>query len=180
MNRREVIKRTAILMGGVVSAPTIMAILKGCKATPGVAWQPKYFTQQQAYLVTEIAEIIIPKTDTPGAKDAGVPAFIEELVFEVYNETDRTKFVTALDDFTASTNFHNLSAEEQKNAVIEAHTKAINEKPEERPFILRMKELTMSGFFTSQPGATEVLRYEAVPGRYEGCIPFEDIGKAWA
>src|SRR5690606_22081465 len=98
MNRREVIKRTAILMGGVVSAPAIMGILKGCKAKPGVAWTPKYFTQEQAYVITEVAEIIIPKTDTAGAKDAGVPAFIEQMIFEAYSEEDRTKFMAALEN----------------------------------------------------------------------------------
>lgn len=180
MNRREVIKRTAILMGGVVSAPAIMGILKGCKAKPGVAWQPKYFTQEQAYVITEMAEIIIPKTDTAGAKDAGVPAFIEELIFEAYNEADRSKFMSSLEDFTTTSGFINLSAEEQTKVVTEAHAKAIEERPEERPFVMMMKELTMLGYFSSKPGATEVLRYEAVPGYYNGCMPLEEVGRTWA
>jgi gluconate 2-dehydrogenase gamma chain len=180
MNRREVIKRTAILMGGVVSAPAIMGILKGCKAKPGVAWTPKYFTQEQAYVITEVAEIIIPKTDTAGAKDAGVPAFIEEMVFEAYNETDRSKFLAALETFTSETGYLELSTDEQVKVVTEAHAKAIEEKPAERPFVMMMKELTMLGFFTSKPGATEVLRYEPVPGYYNGCMPFEEVGRAWA
>ncbi len=180
MNRRDVIKRTAILMGGVVSAPAIMGILKGCKAKPGVAWQPKYFTQEQAYVITEMAEIIIPKTDTAGAKDAGVPAFIEQMIFEAYSEEDRTKFMAALEDFTTTTSYLDLSAEEQTKVVTDAHAKAIEEKPEERPFVMAMKELTMLGYFTSQPGATEVLRYEAVPGYYNGCMPLEEVGRTWA
>ncbi|MBX7124565.1 MAG: gluconate 2-dehydrogenase subunit 3 family protein, partial [Cyclobacteriaceae bacterium] len=52
--------------------------------------------------------------------------------------------------------------------------------PAERPFILRMKELTMLGFFTSEPGATQVLQYSAVPGAYRGCVPLSEIGKTWA
>lgn len=180
MNRRDVIKRTAILMGGVVSAPAIMGILKGCKAKPGVAWSPKYFTQEQAYVITEMTEIIIPKTDTAGAKDAGVPAFIEQMIFEAYSEADRTKFMASLEDFTATTSYLDLSSEEQNKLVTEAHTKAIEEKPEERPFVMVMKELTMLGYFTSQPGATEVLRYEAVPGYYNGCMPLEEVGRTWA
>jgi hypothetical protein len=55
-------------------------------------------------------------------------------------------------------------------------------KPEKRPFILMTKELTMLGFFTSQPGATQVLQYEAVPGSYKGCIPLSEAGqgRTWA
>jgi gluconate 2-dehydrogenase gamma chain len=49
-----------------------------------------------------------------------------------------------------------------------------------RPFIMTMKELTLLGFFTSKPGVTEVLQYEAVPGRYIGCQPLAEVGKAWA
>jgi len=180
MNRREVIKRTAILMGGAVSVPAIMGILKGCKATPGLEWTPEFFTEDQAHVITEVAEIIIPKTDTPGAKQAGVPAFIEQMIFKAYKESDREKFMTALDEFTTTSGFLKLNGEKQKTYVLEAHQKAIEEKPEQRPFIMMMKELTMLGFFTSKPGATEVLRYEAVPGSYNGCMPFSEVGKTWA
>ncbi|HRJ28540.1 MAG TPA: gluconate 2-dehydrogenase subunit 3 family protein [Cyclobacteriaceae bacterium] len=180
MNRREVIKRTALLMGGVVSAPAIMGILKGCQAKPGIDWTPEFFTADQAYVITEVAEIIIPKTDTPGAKEAGVPSFIEQMIFKAYKEADREKFITALDDFTATSGFLKLNGEKQKAYVLEAHQKAIEEKPEQRPFVMMMKELTMLGFFTSKPGATEVLRYEAVPGYYNGCMPLSEVGKTWA
>ena len=50
----------------------------------------------------------------------------------------------------------------------------------ERPFWRTLKELTLVGYYTSEPGATQELRYEAVPGRYEGCIPFSQIGRTWA
>ncbi len=180
MNRREVIKRTAILMGGAISAPAILGILKGCKAKPGVDWNPQFFTQEQAFVISEVAEIIIPKTDTPGAKEAGVPAFIEQMIFECYSEENRDKFVNALNEFIKTADFPNLSTEKRTEYVFGEHEKAIQEKTQPRPFVLTMKELTMLGFFSSQPGATQVLQYEAVPGRYIGCQPLEEVGKAWA
>jgi hypothetical protein len=42
------------------------------------------------------------------------------------------------------------------------------------------KELTLLGFFTSEPGATQVLQYDPVPGAYHGCVPLEEVGKTWA
>jgi gluconate 2-dehydrogenase gamma chain len=180
MNRREVIKRTALLMGGAVSAPAIMAILNGCKAQPGVEWTPEFFTQDQAFVVTELAEIIIPKTDTPGAKDAGVPAFIEKLVAQVYSQENRDSFMAGLESFTKDSNFVNASAEARLSYVNTAHETAAREMANPRPFIMTMKELTLLGFFTSKPGVTEVLQYEAVPGRYIGCQPLAEVGKAWA
>jgi hypothetical protein len=50
----------------------------------------------------------------------------------------------------------------------------------ERPFILSIKELTLLGFFTSEPGATQVLQYNPVPGAYHGCVPLAEVGKTWA
>jgi len=50
----------------------------------------------------------------------------------------------------------------------------------DRPFILTMKELTVVGFFTSEPGCKQVLQYEPVPGAYHGCIPLAEVGKTWA
>lgn len=181
MNRREVIKRTALLMGGAVSAPAILGILKGCTAKPGVAWKPEFLTEDQAYAITEVAEIIIPKTDTPGAKDAGVPAFIEQMVFKAYKEADRDEFVNGLNEFLAASKFNDLSAEKQKEYVVAEHEKAIKEKGDgKKSFIFAMKELTLLGFFTSQPGATQVLQYEAVPGGYSGCQPLSEVGRTWA
>jgi hypothetical protein len=47
-------------------------------------------------------------------------------------------------------------------------------------FFRRMKELTLLGYYTSQPGATQELKYAQVPGRFDGCIPFATVGRAWA
>ena len=48
------------------------------------------------------------------------------------------------------------------------------------PFFRMMKELTLLGYYTSEAGATRELRYEPVPGRYDGCVPFTTIGRTWA
>lgn len=48
------------------------------------------------------------------------------------------------------------------------------------PFFRTMKELTVVGYYTSEVGATVELRHEAVPGRYQGCVPFTEVGRTWA
>ena len=56
-----------------------------------------------------------------------------------------------------------------------------NKKPEDsNHYFSLMKQLTLLGYFTSEIGCTQALRYEAVPGRYEGCIPYTKGDKAWA
>ena len=191
MDRREAIQRTAMMLGYAVSAPAIMGILNGCKATPELAFKPAFLSEDIARVVAEVSEIIIPKTDTPGAKDAGVPAFIDLILKDCYAKEDQDRFIKGATDFdsdakaTYGDNFVLCDAEKQKELVFKYHSEALaamksETPPKERPFIMMMKELTMLGFFTSEPGATQVLQYEAVPGKYRGCVPLSEVGRTWA
>jgi gluconate 2-dehydrogenase gamma chain len=192
MDRREALRKTALLMGAAVSATALAGIMQGCKATPELTYTPSFFTEDQARIISELAQTIIPKTDTPGAKEAGVPGFIDQMLKECYKKEDQDKFITGLTEFEAAAkaahgdNFIYLDAEKQLafvKAQNEAAVNAVKADPSQpRPFILSAKELTLLGFFTSEPGATQVLQYEAVPGSYKGCIPLSEAGngKTWA
>lgn len=193
MDRREALRRTAWIMGGVISAPAISGILKGCAPKTDINWKPAFLTKEQAAIVEQVAEIIIPKTDTPGAKDVGVPAFIDQMLNEVYMKEDQDRFINGLKAFDEEADseygdsFLALDPAQQTAFVKKKHDEALkienstNPAPP-RPFILSMKELTMLGFFTSKVGASEVLQYDAVPGAYNGCIPMTEAGngKTWA
>ncbi|HYC84447.1 MAG TPA: gluconate 2-dehydrogenase subunit 3 family protein [Chryseosolibacter sp.] len=193
MDRREAIKRTAWLMGGIVSAPAIMGVLNGCTAKPTIDWKPEFLSPDQASLISEVAEVIIPKTNTPGAKDVGVPSFIDLMLKDVYSKEDQDRFINGLKEFDAAAEttygdpFNELDDEQRAEHTKKIHDEAIaaeksDKKPEKRPFILMMKELTMLGFFTSEAGATQVLQYDPVPGAYKGCIPVSEAGngRTWA
>jgi gluconate 2-dehydrogenase gamma chain len=190
MDRREALKRTALIMGTVLSAPTIMAVLNGCTAKPGIDWKPVFFTEDQAVLISQLAETIIPKTDTPGAKEAGVPSFIEQVVKDCYSAEDQKKFTDGLLAFDeeskkqAGDSFVDLDPTAQNEFANKLYKQGFEtvKGGGEKPFIMKMKELTLTGFFTSEPGATQVLQYEAVPGSYKGCIPLSEAGngKTWA
>lgn len=192
MNRRDALQRAAWVLGYTISAPTIAAVLNGCKAKPELTFQPVFLTPEQASVVAEVAEIIIPKTDTPGAKDAGVPGFIDLLVKDCYTKEDQDNFLKGLADFEAGAQssmgsaFMDLDAAKQVEYVTKVHNEAIEAakkgelKDKPRPFISTMKELTVVGFFSSEPGATQVLQYQAVPGAYHGCLPLAEVGKTWA
>jgi hypothetical protein len=193
MDRREALKRTALMMGGIISAPTIIGILNGCTAKPTINWKPLFLTEDQGVLISQLSDIIIPKTDTPGAKEAGVPEFIDLMVKDVYPSKDRDNFISGLEAFDAEAKkeygdpFIAMSGEDQTAFVKKTHDAAIANKKngsnkEDRPFILQVKELTVAGFFTSEAGATQVLQYAPVPGAYHGCLPLAETGtgKTWA
>lgn len=193
MDRREALRRTAWLMGGAVSAPAIIGILKGCAAKPTIDWKPVFLSEDQGILISEIAEIIIPKTDTPGAKETGVPGFIDLMLKDVYSKEDQDRFMKGLAEFDEAAKkehgdpFIELGPEQKAAFVKKVHDEAVAAEKAttpapKRPFILMTKELTMVGFFTSEVGATQVLQYVAVPGSYKGCIPLSEAGngKTWA
>jgi gluconate 2-dehydrogenase gamma chain len=174
MNRREAIERTALILGYAISATAMAGVLSSCTAAPTVNYKPVFFTDEQAALMSEVAEIILPKTTTPGAKDVGVPQFIDTLIFETYSKEDKESFLKGLMEFDQqstkvnSERFNDLDTEKQKAFVKAQHdialTKPVGENSDawwangsakaEKPFILKMKELTLLGFFTSEAGAT--------------------------
>jgi len=192
IDRREALRKTALLMGAAVSASTVSAFLYGCKTRPNLNYKPAFFTEDQASLVSQGAEIILPKTDTPGATDVGVPNFIDMLVKDCYKEEDQKKFLDGLHDFDQNaikafgSRFIEGSPEQQLDYLKKTHDDAVNAAKADpklpRPFILKLKELTMLGYFVSEPGATKVLQYIAVPGAYHGCVPLAEAGngKQWA
>lgn len=185
IDRKEAIKRAGLLLGGVVFAPNILGVLNGCTATPG-DWTPTLFSDDQARIVTALADVILPADETPSASDVGVPEFIETMVSEVYTEEQRREFLEGLsqfgDDYRAEiqAEYFDGSDTDKYDFTYHQNRLAVEEEPGSSPFILTFKELTILGYFTSEAGATEVLRYEAVPGVYEGCIPMEDVGRTWA
>ena len=74
-----------------------------------------------------------------------------------------------------------MTDEEKHKRKMETDAGTYKRDPSEDPHYFSMiKQLTLWGYFTSKPGATQALRYIAVPGRYEGCVPYKKGDKAWA
>ncbi|MGB3619538.1 MAG: gluconate 2-dehydrogenase subunit 3 family protein [Catalinimonas sp.] len=183
MQRREALARVTALMGGALSAPALGYLMGGCDTKTAPAVVNGILTDAQLQTTAELAETIVPTTDTPGAKAAGVPAFIPMMLEECYPQEDRELFQRGLNtlDTRSEERFGRTFAAasaEQRAEVLRTMVEAEDES--ERTFFLLAKELTLLGYFTSEIGATQVLEYVHVPGRYEGCLPMEPDQRAWA
>jgi gluconate 2-dehydrogenase gamma chain len=176
--RREVLRRVAWLLGGAVSVPAALAILNGCSArdAPSAAeWTPKFFKGSQKDIVTAIADIILPKTDTSGALDANVPAFIDSMLADVYDAAAQARFTQGFADFEG---FLGRDAAGRTAFVKESLEKALAaENDDGKPFILMTRELTLLGFYTSQVGIRENMEYSQAPGPFHGCVPIAKMAK---
>ncbi len=187
MNRRDALQMVAVMMGGLISAPTLAA-LTDAPARPAGAPILK-FTAEQESLLAEICETIIPATNTPGAKDAQVEKFIMTLLADCYPKEYQDRFMVGMErvDRESKTLFGKPFAQaqpEQRIALLkmeEGNAYADRKAGvKETPFFMTAKELTLFGFFTSEAGCTKVLDYQWVPGKYEGCIPLKPGQRAWA
>lgn len=187
IKRREALKRAAWIMGGTLSAPVLAGVLKGCTPKPELTWQPTFFDEKQARLVMQIAEGILPETDTPGAKALGVPGFIEEMVSKVFGPADRDEFMKGLADFDLACDqqmgddFVSLNGEEQSD-FLNQKNKEMQAGGDNTRFFRTIKQLTVVGYCTTEVGATQVLQYQPIPVNYNGCVPIGEAGngKTWA
>ena len=191
MNRRDALGRVALLLGGTVVGAELF--LSGCKNAPDAtigAGGTNFSNDDIAYF-DEISETILPATDTPGAKDAKVGAFWATIVKDCYTESDQKVFLDGmkkLNDASQQKNNKTFmeSTPEQRHDLLVALDKeqkdymAAKKKDDPSHYFRMMKELTLWGYFTSNPGANKALRYVAVPGKYEGCIDYKKGDKAWA
>lgn len=175
MKRREAIQKAALMMGGLLSAPALAGAMGRITNTgPSVLVSP-----EQEALLAEVADVIIPTTSTPGAKAAGAEKFIVRVMRDCYPKEDQEKFYASLAklDADSKTKFSKPFAAldgAQKNEMVKQTITA------DKPFFLRMKELTTTGYFTSEIGATKTLEYLPVPGQFNGCMPLKPGQKAWA
>ena len=189
MDRRELLKMIVAATGAVMVGLPALASGKLPAAAAGVS-----FTDAEIATLDEIAETILPRTQTPGAKDAATGAFMARFVNDCYTARQQATFRAGLADidkraggsFVAlapdarSTLLRTLDAEARKRAVEVSETgTGETAKAMPHPFTM-IKQLAIFGFFTSKQGATEVLKYVAVPGRYDGDMAYAPGTPAWA
>ena len=126
-----------------------------------------------------MADVIIPTTSTPGAKAAGVEKFIVRVMRDCFPKEDQEKFYAGLTQLNTDSrtafgkSFVELDASQKIQAVKSLTTS-------NKDFFLRVKELTVTGYLTSEIGATKAMEYLPIPGRFEGCVPLKPGQKAWA
>lgn len=186
----------AVLTGGTVVGAEVF--LSGCKnpeTKTGMA-----FTEDDIPYLDEVAETILPATNTPGAKEAKVGQFMTVIVNDCYEEDDQKTFHEGMKtlnyDFNKkySTSFMKGTSQQRHDFLValdkeaKEHQKKRGESMKNKDqkdkmpnhYFSLMKQLTLWGYFTSKEGMTKALRYNPVPGRYEGCIDYKKGDKSFA
>ena len=189
MNRRDAVHALGASLGSLPFF-TRISLAEAREAVAaiqsGTTRIPMTLTAQQDALVTRLAEIIIPATDTPGAREARVNEFIDLILTEWYDEDERSQFLRGLEDVDRRSqaahqvNFLDGTPEQQTQIVAAldgelmervAASRTDETKSPDDLFFYQMKGLTLTGYYTSEIGMTEELQYVAIPGAFRGCAP---------
>ncbi|MEO6328801.1 MAG: gluconate 2-dehydrogenase subunit 3 family protein [Ginsengibacter sp.] len=195
MERREALKKTLLALGYTVSVPSLVGIFNSCNSNSNSQnkWQPQFFSVEQAAVISELAETILPKTKTPGAKELKLDQFIDQFIKQVFSGEDQQRFLQGMVQFekeakqmngndfidSAPEQRHKLLTKlEQESAKIPPSVWGITmqKDPPPLPFYRQVKELILVGYFTSEEIAKKVLVYNPVPGKFVADMPLVQPG----
>jgi hypothetical protein len=189
MNRKTAIKSMVaiVTLGGASGA-----VYKFLSPGEGI---PLSDLPKKKALIADLAETIIPRTNTPGARDAQVESYIIKMITENTDAKMQRSFLAGinaverytLDEYKKA--FTDCTVA-QKNEVLK-HFKdratysigifnKVNRKLFGAPFFFHLRDLTVEGYCTSLAGATQGMAYDYVPVTFEACIPLQKNQLAWA
>jgi hypothetical protein len=197
MQRRELFKLLGA--GAVLPAldPNLLAMFQS--AQPKSGYVPRTLNAHQNATLIVMTDLLIPETDTPGAKAVRVNEFIDLILTEWAHDDERQRFLAGLDDVDKRSNVlfgkdFIAAAPAQQDALLRDLDQGFAIEREEianRPYIRRphdsqldgnffgvVKRMTLYGYYTSEIGFTKELRKEIIPGAYHGCVPLADASKA--
>ncbi len=183
MDRREALALTTSFLGATLVGSQVF--LGACSAPAKGA---PLLSAADVPLLNALADGILPDSESsPGAGKAGVGNFIKAIVSECYSPEEETRFVEGLRGLEAEMEneygkaFTELAAPERLAVLTRYDADARRQEAAgDTPFYSMLLQLTLWGYFISEPGATQALRYNPIPGRYEGCVPYNEGDKAWA
>ncbi len=174
MERREALK----LLAGAAALPILsrdmFALFRQVHEELPATAALKTFNPHQNATVTAIADLILPQTDTPGAKAARVNEFMDAILADWCEDKERSNFLSGLDDVDVRSrkqfgkDFIECTSDQQ-----ETRRRRRPREPMEGPFLASVKRLTLVGYYTSEIGETEELKLRNHFSRYQGCAPLE-------
>lgn len=194
MHRRNLIKGLGLSFGYAVATPSILSLLHSCKTEPEI-WTPKLLSVDEGIVVKNLIDIILPKTDkTLGALDVNVPEFLDLYAFKVYNQEQTSEFLNGISCIMEELPITDLGVSalktEEYDTLLSKYLKInkeqriLFEEEENTVFLglVGLRDFSVWAYKTSEQIGKNVLAYDPIPGRQQGCVPLKEAtdGKAWS
>lgn len=196
MNRRSALKKAGVLAGSAVAIPSFFSLLQSCKSENRLDWQPLFFTEIEAKTIAVLLDMILPRTDTPGALDVKSDMFIDKVIAKTYEEEAQKKMRSEIAAFNSECEknfggtFIELNASDREKVLQSAEKNSGKYSPgvwgtavgKQEPigFYRSIKSMAIWAYFSSKEIGKKVLAYDPIPGTYEPCIPVSEVGNRWS
>ena len=186
MHRRDVLRLLATGTALQLAPGKLFALAREARALLADQKSPRTLNPHQYETVKVMADLIVPRTDTPGATDVGVPDFIDLILTEWYEDAERTLFLNGVADVDVRANslfgkdFVACPPDQQKQIMVDLGERMMKATTPARGlmmgdsaahpnFYLMFRRLTLTGYYTSEAGATKELDFQIIPDGYDGC-----------
>ena len=196
MNRRNALRNTGLLVGAAAWTPSLLTLLQSCRSEPRLGWQPQFLSEDEARFLGAFVDTLLPATDTPGGLDVKVDIFLDRVFAQTYNAEAQQQIREEMAAFNADVArqfgapFAELDATDRAAAFNASETKSAKfngqvwgtAAGEQAPvgFYRSLKLMVLGAYLSSEEIGAKVLRYDPVPGTYEGCVPLGPGEKMWS
>lgn len=196
MDRRKALKKVGLLAGASIAMPSMISLFQSCATENRLDWQPLFFTTDEANTIATLVDLILPRTDTPGALDVKCDIFIDRVIAKTYDEEGQQHMRAEIAAFNEACSkkygaaFYDLKEADHIAVLTEAEensgqfspgvwgTSVVDQEPV--GFYRSMKSTAIWAYFTSEEIGEKVLSYDPIPGAYEGCKPLSEVGNRWS
>lgn len=194
MNRRDALKSLGLSLGYVIATPTLVSMLQSCTAQPE-KWVPIFFSTKQAYVLQNLVNLILPKTDgVLGALDVNVPKFIDMYTAKTATEEQKEIYRTGIDaiiealgmpieaPYTIETEIFDALLSKYLRLTKEERLVYITEENIIFETLTTIRDQAVWAYLSSKEIGMNVLAYDPIPGQQIGCLSVEKAtgGKAWS
>jgi len=188
MKRRKIIKLSAYVTSGAL----ITSLLPGCKSDSieiGIdGYTPSFVNTDQYKFIRDLADTLLPETDTPGALSVGLPQIYDTILGNIFTSEQKSEYsekLSSLINFVKSknnnSNIHSLSSEERISFITALDSQILNNNSQQSKTYKELKNRLIQYYLKTEEVGTTLLNYLPVPGEYQACISLEETGgKAWA
>jgi hypothetical protein len=190
MDRRKALKNIGNGIGAIAVTPAVVSLFQSCQTS--ATYNPLFIPKDDFKIISNLMEMIIPKTDIPGAVELKLPEFVDAYIDAVWDEEEKTDFTETWEVFISSSikaagkeNENDLSAADW-DAQLTKYLKPGNDLPADEilasQFVNQLRSLTVNAFKTNEFIGEEVLAYSPIPGEQKGCVDLMEAtgGKAWS
>ena len=190
MDRRKAIKNIGTGVGAITLTPSIATIFQSCQSSTG--YIPVFIPKRDFNSISQIMELIIPTTDTPGAIELKLPEFLDAYVDAVWSQDRKEDFSKGWEAFKYDTLNSNEKEkanqitkdnwEEQLSKYLKQPVKSSETDEAALKFANELRDLTINSYKINEYVGENLLAYSPIPGDYKGCVDLEETtgGKAWS